>query len=422
MIFVCYHSLMKKYDLSQKMYIVEATAEHLISIVVSGAFLATLTKHLGISDSITGILSSVSTLGCLFQLISLFFQPTRKKPFVIALSIANQLLFVSLYFIPLLNINSTVKIALFVAIIILAYLIYNIAHAKKIAWLMSLVDDSHRGSFTADKEMTSLWVGMVFSFAMGALSDKFIEKGQHTFAFISFAAVMLVLCIVHTVSMLKASESPSSSQSKPNIISALLSVLSNKKMRGVMLTFVLYQIATHTSTPFYSTYLINDLGFSLKTVTAMSIVGSVSRIVVSRFWGRFADKHSFAKMFGRASGLLALAYVAVVFTGPKTAPVLFLAYYILHGMALGGTNSGLINLVFDYAPNDSRADALAVCQAVAGVVGFLSTLALSPLVSIIQKSGNTVFGLPIYAQQLLSVAAVIISVILVLWVKKAFKK
>lgn len=404
------------------MYIVEATAEYLISIVVSGAFLATLTKHLGISDGITGILSSVITLGCLFQLISLCFQPKKKKPFVIALSIANQLLFISLYLIPLLNVKGSIKTALFVVIIVLAYLLYNIAHPKKIAWLMSLVDDSHRGSFTADKEMTSLWVGMVFSFVMGALSDKLIESGRYTLAFIAFAAVMLVLCLCHTASIVAADEKDVKIASKSNIFLTLKSVLGNKKMRGVMLTFMLYQIATHTASPFYGTYLINELGFSLKSVTAMGIVGSVSRIIVSRFWGKFADKHSFARMFGRASGLLALAFLAVVFTTPKTAPVLFVMYYILHGMALGGTNSGLINLVFDYSKPESRADALAVCQAVSGAMGFLSTLALSPVVSSIQKNGNTVFGFHIYAQQLLSLVAVLFSVILVLWVKKSFKK
>ncbi len=404
------------------MYIAEATSEYLISLVVSGAFLATLTKHLGISDSITGILSSVITLGCLFQLISLFFQPRRKKTFVIALSIANQLLFTSLYFIPILNIRTSVKTVLFVAIIIFAYFLYNIAHPKKIAWLMSLVDNSHRGSFTADKEMTSLWIGMIFSFSMGALSDRFVENGRYTVAFICFAAVILVLTVFHTASMVIADEKDASTAKKLNILSALKSVLSNKKMCAVMLAFVLYQIATHTASPFYGTYLINELGFSLKTVTAMSIVGSIARIVVSRFWGKYADKHSFAKMFGRASGLLALAFLMVVFTTPKTAPVLLVLYYILHGMAMGGTNSGLINLVFDYAPEESRADSLAICQAVSGVMGFLSTLALSPVVSIIQKNGNTVFGLHIYAQQLLSVVAVLFSILITLWVNKTLKK
>lgn len=43
---------------SRLMYIFEAALEYLISILVTGSFLATITKELGISDSLTGILSS----------------------------------------------------------------------------------------------------------------------------------------------------------------------------------------------------------------------------------------------------------------------------------------------------------------------------------------------------------------------------
>ena len=56
---------------SRLMYIFEAALEYLISILVTGSFLATITKEIGVSDSLTGILSSVISLGCLFQLLSL---------------------------------------------------------------------------------------------------------------------------------------------------------------------------------------------------------------------------------------------------------------------------------------------------------------------------------------------------------------
>ncbi len=287
---------------------------------------------------------------------------------------------------------------------------------------MSLVDDRRRGTFTADKEITSLWVGMIFSFLMGALSDKFIERGQPIFAFIAFMAVMFALMLLHTASMFLADEEKTKESETPNILLASKAVLSNKKMRGVMLTFMLYQIATHAASPFYGTFLISDLGFSLKAVTAMTILGSISRILISKHWGKFADKHSFAKMFSFAMMLLALSFSMIVFVTPKTAIVLFPLYYILHGMALGGTNSALINLVFDYSAPESRADSLAVCQAIAGVMGFLSTLALSPIISVIQKSGNMVFGFNIYAQQIVSLVAALFCILTFLFVKRAFIK
>lgn len=415
---------MKKYNRSQKLYIVEAAVEYLINILVVGAFLATLTKHLGISDELTGILSSVISLGCLFQLGSLFFQPKRKKPFVILFSVANQLLFSSLYLLPLLNINQTLKIALFVVAIILAYFLYNIAHPKKVVWLMSLVDDHQRGRFTADKEITSLWIGMLFSFSMGALSDYFIEHGQPRLAFIAFMAVMLALMLLHTALMIFTKEDlpKSSAAARPNILLAAKSVLSNKKMRCIMLTFMLYQIAIHAATPFYGTFLINDLGFSLMATTGMAMLGSIARILISKFWGKYADKYSFAKMFSLAMLLLGLAYLMIGFAVPKTAFVLFPLYYIFHGMAMGGTNSALVNLVFDYAELESRADSLAVCQAIAGLIGFLATLALSPIIGAIQNGGNMIFGMSIYAQQIVSLIASLFCILTFFFVKKAFIK
>jgi len=113
---------------SRFMYLLEAAFEYLISLLVHGSFLATLTKELNISDSLTGILSSIISLGCLFQLLSLSIRRTKVKKFVIIFSILNQVLFMLLYVIPLTNFKNNTKILLFVLIIISAYLIYNIAH------------------------------------------------------------------------------------------------------------------------------------------------------------------------------------------------------------------------------------------------------------------------------------------------------
>ena len=59
------------YRFSRVMYILEAAFEYFISIFVSGAYFAKLTNALGLSDSMTGILSSLATLGC-SQLVLLF--------------------------------------------------------------------------------------------------------------------------------------------------------------------------------------------------------------------------------------------------------------------------------------------------------------------------------------------------------------
>lgn len=403
------------------MYILEAAFEHLIALLVASSFLATLTKELGMSDSLTGILSSVISLGCLFQLMSLTVKRTRVKKLVVCLSALNQLLFMLLYVIPLTGAGKQVKIAAFVVVIFAAYFIYNFIHPKKINWLMSLVEDGHRGSFTANKEIISLLSGIIFSFLMGAVSDYFAEKGQIKVAFAICGGVIFLLMILHTLTMLFTVEKeiPTKPKTKKG---GLLADLKNKNVLRVTVVFLLYNVSTYASVPFYGTYKINELGMDLKVVSAIVIGGSVTRILVSKFWGKYADNKSFAAMLEKCFIFLAAAQVCAAFAVPANGTVMFILYYAIHGVAMGGINSALVNLIFDYVEPERRANSLAITQAVSGVAGFLTTLAMSSLVSAVQEGGNQLFGITVYAQQVATVISLLFTVFAIVYTRTVLIK
>lgn len=411
----------KSIQRSQLMYTLEAALEYFISILVGGSFLATLTKELGFSDSLTSILSSVISLGCLFQLLSLSIRRSAVKGLVLILSIINQALFMLLYVVPLTSFSRQIKTVLFIVLIFSAYLIYYIAHPKKISWLMSLVESDRRGRFTANKEMVSLISGMVFSFGMGAVIDHFAELGNTRVAFALSTAVIFVLMVLHSLTMLFTVEKPQPEPEKKDLKQAFLGLLQEKHVLPITALFLLYYVSTYISTPFYAVYQIGELGLNLKFITAITIVGSISRILVSRFWGSYADKRSFALMIEKCFIILGLAQLCVVFATPATGKIMFILYYLLHGIALGGINSSLTNMIFRYIPPEKSADALAFTQAAAGVAGFLTTLCVSPLVAHIQQSGG-IFGMPIYAQQLVSALALVFTVIATVYTRFAFIK
>lgn len=407
---------------SRLMYIFEAAIEYLISILVSGSFLATLTKELGVSDSLTGVLSSVISLGCLFQLLSISIRRTAVKGIVIVLSIANQILFMLLYVIPLTSFEKQTKILLFIMLILSAYLIYNIAHPKKINWLMSLVENNHRGSFTANKEIFSLVVGMLFSFVMGAVIDYFSDIGRIRIAFIISTVVIFVLMALHSLTMLLTVEKPPSQYSPKKLKHSLMELIKNKNILCITFLFLLYYISNYIATPFYGTYQIGELGLDLKFVSAIAILGSISRILVSKFWGNYGDKKSFAAMIEKCFIFLGLSQISIIFAVPSTGKVMFILYNALHGIALGGINSALINLIFQYVPSEKGAEALAITQAVAGLAGFTTTLCASPLVSYIQNNGNSILGLPIYAQQFVSIIALVFTILAIFYTRFVFIK
>lgn len=407
---------------SRLLYIFEAALEYFISILVAGSYLATLTKELGFSDSLTGILSSVISLGCLFQLLSLSLRRKKVKTFVLVFSIINQLLFMLLYVIPLTNFGKQIKIVLFIVLIFSAYLIYNFVHPKKTNWFMSLVDDKHRGSFTANKEIVSLISGMVFTFGMGTVIDYFSETGRIRLAFAFSAIVILILMVLHSLTMIFTVEKEMPQSPKKNFGQTLNELIKNKNVIKVTIIFILYHISTSTSTPFYGTYQIGELGLNLKFVSAIAMCGSVSRIFVSKFWGKYADKRTFTAMIEKCFIFLGIAQICVIFATPATGKFMFILYYILHGIALGGINSALTNLIFDYVPLEKRADSLAVTQATAGLIGFLTTVCVSPLVSYIQNNNNSILGLPIYAQQFVSIIALAFTVLVIVYIRHVFIK
>ncbi len=399
------------------MYILEASLEYLISILVAGAFLAKLTASIGISDEITGILSSVIALGHLFQLGSIFVRPKRAKRFVVIFSVINQLLFMALYLIPGVSISKEIKTALFVVVILSAYILYNLAHPKKINWLMSLVDDKIRGRFTSIKEMVSLVMGIVFTMAMGAVIDHFEAKGEMQMAFILCAITIFAITVLHTLTMLLSVEKEHSAPTQKG--GAVFAVLKDKNILKIALIFAFYYASTHSSVPFYGTYQTKELGFSMFFISLLSFLGSGVRIAFSFFWGNFADKRSFSVMLRLCMAFLGLAYFFNIFATPVNGKLIFTIYTILQGVAMAGCNSALINLVYDYVEVERRSDAIAVTQAVSGVVGFLTTLAISPLISLIQKQGG-LFGMHLYAQQAASFIAFAFCGATILYITAAF--
>ena len=405
------------------LYILYAAVEYLIALAVSGSFLAKLTTEIGMSDGLTGVISAVATLGGLFQLLSMFVRRTKVKKLVIVLTVINQLLFIALYLIPRLALGQQVSTGLFALIIVMAYLLQNISAPKKTSWMMTLVDDRKRGVFTAYKEMFSLVMGMAFSFGMGALFDWMEGMGRLHTAFGLMTAVMVVCMLLCTLSQVLMVEKPlPAAQSRKPITQTVKELLKNRRLRSVMVLYLLYFFILNVSTPFFGTYQLGELGFSLKLISGLGILSSVARIIVSPLWGKYADKVSFAAMLEKSYLAFGAAFLFAALANPKNGLVMFALYYVFNGIAGGGINSGMFNLVFDCAKPEERADALAVCQSFSGLIGFLITLGFSTVVTMVQQGGNQLFGMTVYAQQLLSAVSLLATLAAAVYVHFRVKK
>ena len=416
-----------KYKTSRVMYIIAALLEYLISLTVTGAYLAKVTTTIGISDSLTGILTAFVSLGTCFQLLAVFIPKRLKvKSYVLPMHLVNQLCFTFLYVIPFFNVSREFKSVLFVIFMLLGHGIANIISPGKVNWLQSFIAPHYRGVFTAKKEIVSLFGGMAFSLVMGNMIDYFEEKGELYTAFIICAVTIFVLMISHTLTLFFTKDSdasaPGNSKYSTEQKYSFIDMMKDKTLMKISVIFVLFNIAHYSAVPFYGTYQINELGFSMGYVSLLTVVYGISRSIFSIPFGRIADKYSFRVLLTLCFIIDAAAYFVNTFTVPVNGKIFYTTYYILAAIAMAGINSGSLNILYEYMPPEKRTGALAFKSSVSGIVGFLITLLASPLVKFIQERGNILFGKTIYAQQVLSAFACLVTITIIIYLNTVIKK
>lgn len=404
------------YKSSRVMYIIEAALEYFISLLVSGVYLARLTSSIGIPDHVTGILSSLTTLGCSVQLFAILWAGKKRvKRTVIFMHTSNQLLFTLIYVVPFLDLTTAEKTAVFLVLKLGGALIHNIVQPLKINWFMSMVDDKKRGKFTANKEIISLVGGIVFTFTMGNISDRLEEAGRIKDSFIVCGVTLLVLTIFHTYTMIASKEKPVKDKDRLPLKKMLKTLATDMSFMKIVLVSVLWSVVTHCYTPFNGTYAIKELGLTLTMTSIVTAIQSTSRALCSRPLGKYADKNSFAKMLNICFAVELVAFTLNIFTVPANGMIFYTAYHVLYSIGLAGINSGGINLIYERVPREMRVCALAFKNTLAGLVGFCTTLLASILFKRIQDNGNTFLGMDVYGQQVMSALSAIGVVVLLVY-------
>lgn len=399
--------------------VIEAAVEYLISITISGVYLARITGKLGFSDSLTGVISSFLSLGCLAQLASLFlFKKTRSPKRVVLITfVFTKLMYLAVYLLPTLNIPGTVKTVLFIACFCSSKLIGNLAAANKTNWMYSLIDERSRGKFTSTNEMISLLSGMGFTYLMGAMIDRMEAAGKEIGVFYVCSAIVLVLSVISFLSIYAVEDVPMATRGNISVKATVKSLMADKMIRRVVIVCTLWSVASHCATPFYGAYQINELGFSMTFVSVLSILYSVVRIAFSRLLGAYADKKSFSHMSFVCFLIVGAGFFVNCFTTPANGKIFFTVYYCLYAISMGGINSAMTNLVFEHVKGSNRRDALAINSAFGGVAGFAATCVMSPVVAHIQNSGNMFMGMHMYAAQFVSAVAFVIVSALAVYMK-----
>jgi len=432
----------KQLKRNQIAYVFEAGFEYFVSIMVTGAFLTTLLKRTGFTDAQAGIITQIASFSLVAQLLSVLVRKNKGvKPWLIGMHLINQLLFLALYAVPFFDMPTGTKQIIFVGMYLTSYLIANVISPYKLPWMMSFVDDNKRGVFTAIKEMTNLVAGMALSFVMGSVVDHYkalsLSDPMGTVFGFKYDEWSLVLCgitvlvstVLHTVSIaVMKDRTPEEidrmtpQRAKLGIKDALRRTFGNSALVKLIFIDIMWQAASGVATAFYSVYIIEDLGFSLQLVSIIGIVGAVGRLSFSLLFASIADKKSWTSMLTICFMIAAVGFGVNIFTTPANGKVMYTVYSVISSIAMAGLNSGLWNILFDYVPAEDRAAGLGIKNTFGGVSALLASLVGGAILQHIQDNGNTFMGMQVYGQQVLSVIACVIVIVLCVYMRVVIAK
>ena len=412
-----------EYGRNRRLYLAECVFEYLISILVTGSYLAKLTTSIGISDEMTAILSELTTVSGIFQIFSIYLSHKRPvKKWLMPLMILPQILFALVYLIPLFDLKLSSSVLLFV-IILLARSLASVCGPVKIGWLISYVEPSKRGRFTATNTIISLLASIAFTFVIGVLIDYYEALGDLNKAYLIFSIIILVFTVFHFLTLLFVKDDPNlNTEKKTSPFGSMKNLLSNREFKRVTLLYTIVSIAGAVITPFLGTFQINELGFSMTLISTLNIIMTVLNVVCVFLVGKYSVHTKYSKLIISSVYFYSIAFIFIAMSTTATGLVTYTLYHIVMLISGAYYTIGVNNLLYDIVSPEERVSALALKTIVTSIAGFATTLLFTPLVTYIQGAGNTFLGLKVYAQQVLAVIAVLIYVIAMLFYHLACKK
>ncbi len=395
----------KPYKRSRAAYHTQCVSEYLVTLLIEDAFLAKLLTSMGLSDSTIGVVGSLASLAFLVQLLTIFLMQHihNVKKSVILMDISSMLCFLLVFCLPFLEVSQGVRTALVFATIgggfSLKYLQLNLYYK----WGNSFVDPKKRGAFSARNEAISQAAGVVFVLAIGAVVDHYERIGKLEVSFLIIACVIATLTVLDFFMLLlipNQSSEETARQQKP-FRDVLKNTLGNRNFRNVVIMLSLFEVAFYLTMGFLGTFKTEDLMLSVGLIQVFNVIACGLRSLLSSPIGKWADRTSFARVYRWGLWLAALSFLLLVFT-TKTTWWLIGVHTVLYAIAETGISPNTNNMTYNYVPMNYFVQAQAICSSIAGILGFLASLAGSRILSAIQSNGNQIFGIPVYGQQVLA--------------------
>lgn len=336
--------------------IYEAGYSSATAALTSGVILTAFALHLGASNLLVGVLASAPFLGQLLQAPAvLLVERLRKRK---AIAVVSSVIGRSMLALMALAVFLPAPFAI-TAVILGQFVLCGLGAVGACAWngwLRDLAPQDRLGTVfsrrTAYTTSVSLIVGLAAAFLLDLTSAG--SEGRDW----AFAGLYLVGCATGLISAAVVARMPEPRMPPPDVPLGLIDLLRkpllDPNFRRLIRFLASWQFAINLATPFFTVFIVSQLGFDMTFVMVLSVVSQIVNLLTVRSWGALSDRFAHKSVLAIAAPTYILSIVGMIGAsqlGNGQAGMIYLiALHMLMGAAVAGVTLATANIALKLSP------------------------------------------------------------------------
>ncbi len=361
-----------------RLLIGEAAYSSATTALTSGVILTAFALYLGASNLVVGILASAPFLAQLLQgpaILLVERMRMRKAISVVSSAIGRSML-------VLMGLAVFLPAPLSICAVIFGQFVLcgmgAFGGCAWNAWLRDFAPEDRLGHIAARRTLWATGMSLAAGLTAAFILDRTPE--QSDLRAWAFFALYLVGCAAGLISAAVVARIPEPQMAPvgkpPGLIDLLREPLRDANFRRLIAFLSSWQFAVNLATPFFTVFIVGQLGFDMTFVMVLSIVSQVANLLALRSWGMLSDRFANKSVLLGAAPTSSLCIVAMIgasqIAHPATCAVYLTILHLLMGASVAGVTLATTNIALKLSP---RGTATAYVATSALVTSFAAGIA-----------------------------------------------
>ena len=334
--------------------------------VAYAVYLGANNIHIGLLGSIPQALASFAQVAS-GRLIHLF--RTRKR-LVLAGVFLQALMFIP---ICLSGYAGVAAIGLLITSVTLYWVFGMSAGPAWNSWMGDLTEHAERASYFGKRSTIAGLATFVTMLAGGYVLQRFTDSAAGQL--LGFVCIfgLAFICRMLSLASLAGKYEPAY-RSEEERTSSAVSIMRDEGLgnfRSFVLFLSLMSLSVNLSAPFFTPYMLKDLGFDYMTFTVINSAAIIAKLLSMPLWGRVADRHGSRSVFSAMGFLLPVIPVLWVFMDDVWQILLL---QLFAGVVWGGYEVASFSFMLDITRPKERISCVAYYNLMNGLAVFAGAM------------------------------------------------